>query len=90
MLYSEKFSGGIRGVINVFLIIYLTYCPPSASILGNEMVARLMPLVGGGRNVQAFGKSAIVGVSGEIEHGSALIHTLWFGNFLRDAELCPA
>jgi hypothetical protein len=56
-----------------------------APILGEEMVARLMPLIGGGENVQAFGKSAIVGTNGEIEHGSALIHTLRFGNFLRDA-----
>ena len=49
------------------------------------MVACLMPLVGGGENVEAFEKTAIVGVNGEIEHGSALIHTLRFGNFLRDA-----
>lgn len=56
-----------------------------APVLGKEMVERLMPLVGGAENVQAFGKSAIVGVNGEIEHGSALIHTLRFGNFLRDA-----
>jgi len=56
-----------------------------APVLGAEMVDRLMPLVGGGENVQAFGKSAIVGTNGEIEHGSALIHTLRFGNFLRDA-----
>ncbi len=56
-----------------------------APILGKEMVARLMPLVNGGENVEAFGKTAIVGVNREIEHGSALIHTLRFGNFLRDA-----
>lgn len=56
-----------------------------APILGAEMVARLMPLVGGGDAVEAFGKTAIVGVNGEIEHGSGLIHTLRFGNFLRDA-----
>ena len=56
-----------------------------APILGAEMVARLMPLVGEGRTIEAFGKASIVGVNGEIEHGSALIHTLRFGNFLRDA-----
>lgn len=56
-----------------------------APVLGEEMVNRLMPLVGGGEKVEAFGKSAIVGVNGEVEHGSALIHTLRFGNFLRDA-----
>lgn len=56
-----------------------------APVLGKEMVQRLMPLVGGGDKVEAFGKSSIVGVNGEVEHGSALIHTLRFGNFLRDA-----
>ena len=56
-----------------------------APILGKEIVACLMPLVGGSENVEAFEKTAIVGVNGEIEHGSALIHTLRFGNFLRDA-----
>jgi hypothetical protein len=56
-----------------------------APVLGAEMVARLLPLVGEGRAVEAFGKAAIVGVNGEIEHGSALIHTLRFGNYLRDA-----
>ncbi|WP_299951270.1 amino acid synthesis family protein [uncultured Ruegeria sp.] len=56
-----------------------------APVLGKEMVERLMPLIGGGENVEAFGKTAIVGVNGEIEHGSALIHTLRYGNFLRDA-----
>ncbi|MEX0304872.1 MAG: amino acid synthesis family protein [Leisingera sp.] len=56
-----------------------------APVLGEEMVNRLMPLVGGGDKVQAFGKSAIVGMNGEVEHASALIHTLRFGNFLRDA-----
>lgn len=56
-----------------------------APVLGREMVSRLMPLVGGADHVEAFGKTAIVGVHGEIEHGSALIHTLRFGNFLRDA-----
>ncbi|KIC09589.1 peptide synthetase [Leisingera sp. ANG-M1] len=56
-----------------------------APVLGEEMVNRLMPLVGGGDKVQAFGKSGIVGVNGEVEHASALIHTLRFGNFLRDS-----
>lgn len=56
-----------------------------APVLGAEMVRRLMPMIGGGDKVEAFGKAAIVGVNGEIEHGSALIHTLRFGNYLRDA-----
>ena len=33
----------------------------------------------------AYGKAAIVGLKGEIEHASAFIHTLRFGNKFRDA-----
>jgi hypothetical protein len=33
--------------------------------------------------VEAYGKAAIVGLDGEIEHGSALIHTLKFGDHFR-------
>lgn len=35
--------------------------------------------------VEAYGKAAIVGTSGEVEHASALIHSLRFGNVLREA-----
>lgn len=47
-----------------------------------------------GQEVEAFGKFAVVGLAGETEHGSALIHNLRFGNVFRDAahgtELLPA
>ncbi|MBO9522492.1 MAG: amino acid synthesis family protein [Nocardioidaceae bacterium] len=47
-----------------------------------------------GAEVEAFGKAALVGIDGELEHGSALIHNLRFGNVFRDAaggtELLPA
>jgi hypothetical protein len=35
--------------------------------------------------VEAYGKAGIVGIDGEIEHASGLLHTLRFGNHLRDA-----
>ncbi|RAJ56603.1 amino acid synthesis protein [Streptomyces sp. Amel2xB2] len=35
--------------------------------------------------VEAYGKAAVVGLDGEIEHGSALIHTLKFGDHFRKA-----
>jgi hypothetical protein len=38
-----------------------------------------------GDPVEAYGKAAIVGIDGEIEHGSALIHTLYFGDHFRQA-----
>ncbi len=34
---------------------------------------------------EAYGKAAIVGLDGEIEHGSGLIHTLKFGDHFRKA-----
>lgn len=34
---------------------------------------------------EAYGKAAVVGLDGEIEHGSALIHTLRFGDHFRKA-----
>jgi hypothetical protein len=37
-----------------------------------------------GAPAEAYGKAAIVGQNGEIEHGSGLIHTLAFGNRLRE------
>ena len=33
----------------------------------------------------AYGKAGVVGLNGEIEHASAFIHTLRFGNKFRDA-----
>lgn len=54
--------------------------PPCVELLGDE--------------VEAFGKAALVGIDGEVEHGSALIHNLRFGNVFREAaggtELLPA
>ena len=35
--------------------------------------------------VSAYGKAAVVGSNGEVEHASALIHTLRFGNAYRSA-----
>lgn len=34
---------------------------------------------------EAYGKAAIIGLDGEVEHGSALIHTLKFGDHFRKA-----
>ena len=53
--------------------------------LGTALVERLLGEIGGAEDVEAYGKAALVGTSGEIEHGSGLIHTLRFGNVFRDA-----
>ncbi len=61
-------------------------------ILGEALTSRMIKLAGGdakggtgGENIEAYGKSAVVGLDGEIEHASALIHTLRFGNNYRSA-----
>ena len=59
----------------------LSIAPP----LGKELTQRITNLVGGGDRIEAYGKAAVVGLDGEIEHASALIHTLRFGNFYREA-----
>lgn len=53
--------------------------------LGDVLVPRLLEMAGGADAIEAYGKAAMVGTNGEIEHGSALIHTLRFGNKFRDA-----
>ncbi|MFB9375959.1 amino acid synthesis family protein [Kineococcus gynurae] len=54
--------------------------PGLARLLTDQLAAAL----GGAEAVEAFGKAAIIGTAGEIEHGGALIHTPYFGNLMRD------
>ena len=53
--------------------------------LGKELTDRICAMANGGDNIEAYGKAAIVGLDGEIEHASGFIHTLHFGNFYRKA-----
>lgn len=55
----------------------------TASDLGALLAPRVVDLLGA--PVEAYGKAAIVGLDGEIEHASALIHTLKFGDHYRKA-----
>ncbi len=54
-------------------------------VLGELLTNRIITLAGGADKIQAYGKAAVVGLNGEIEHASGLIHTLRFGNFYREA-----
>jgi Amino acid synthesis len=56
-----------------------------ASPLGQRLTQEILEMVGGGAAIEGYGKAAVVGASCEIEHGSALIHTLRFGNHYRRA-----
>jgi hypothetical protein len=53
--------------------------------LGALLTGMILEAAGGGDQVEAYGKAAIVGLDGEVEHASALIHTLRFGNHYRSA-----
>ena len=56
-----------------------------APVMGKALTDRLISLVGSGEKIEAYGKAAVSGSSCEIEHASAIIHTLKFGNFYREA-----
>lgn len=54
--------------------------PTVAKLLADRLIATL----GGASSIEAFGKSAVVGLRGEIEHAGALVHTPYFGNLVRE------
>ena len=50
--------------------------------LGDMLVPELIKEMGSPEKILAYGKAGVVGLRGEIEHASAFIHTLRFGNKL--------
>lgn len=56
-----------------------------APVLAKILTDRLIDALGPVEQIMAFGKAAVAGVDGEIEHASALIHTAYFGNVVREA-----
>jgi hypothetical protein len=56
-----------------------------APVLGEMLTQMIVETIGSGEAVEGYGKAAVVGLNGEIEHASALIHTLRFGNHYREA-----
>ena len=57
-------------------------CAPG---LGKLLTEEICQMAGGAEHIQAYGKAAVVGSMGEVEHGSGMVHTLRFGNFYRSA-----
>jgi Amino acid synthesis len=60
---------------------------PGINAIAPQLGALLVPMLldaAPAAEVEAYGKAAIVGTHGEIEHASAMIHTLRFGNQLRE------
>ncbi len=66
---------------------YVEDLAPGIEATASDLGALLAPevLAALGDPAEAYGKAAIVGLNGEIEHGSALIHTLKFGDHFRKA-----
>jgi hypothetical protein len=57
-----------------------TYCAALGELLAERVLAAL-----NGAEVQSYGKAGIVGLDGELEHVSGILHNLRFGNPVRDA-----
>jgi hypothetical protein len=72
--YAGRYEQDLNPMIDAF-------CPRLGELLGPRVVQAL----GGRERIEAFGKGALVGLTGEIEHGSALIHSLRFGDPFRNA-----
>lgn len=53
--------------------------------LGALLTGMILDAAGGGDIIEGYGKAAVCGMDGEVEHASALIHTLKFGNHYRQA-----
>ena len=70
-----------QGFVEDLRSTILALAPP----LGEIMVPDLLATIGGAERVEAYGKAAVVGLNGEVEHGSGIIHTLRFGNQYRVA-----
>lgn len=70
-----------QGFIDDLRTISRELAPIVSDVLINEALVR----VGTTDGIEAIGKAAVVGTSGEVEHAAAMIHTLWFGNAVRDA-----
>jgi hypothetical protein len=69
-----------RGYVEDLRPEILAVAPALATLLTRILV----DLAGSADRVQAFGKAAVVGINGEIEQASAVIHTLRFGNVFRE------
>lgn len=69
---AGRFEEDLSGLSDV-------YCEPLGRLLTERALAAL-----GDRGPEAYGKGALVGLAGEVEHASAIIHNLRFGNRVRD------
>lgn len=55
------------------------FAPQLGALLGDRLIAA----AGSADAIQAYGKASIVGLDGELEHAAAMVHTLLFGEQIR-------
>jgi len=67
-------------------VMDLTELGAAGLALGPMLSKYAVELLGGPDQVEAFGKGVIVGIHGELEHGSVLIHGKEIGDTLREAS----
>lgn len=53
-------------------------------VIARALIMRVLDHIGGPDRLAAFGKGAIVGLDGELEHGAAIVHTPYFGDLYRN------
>ena len=70
-----------RGFVEDLMPEIRVFGPKMGQILTDQM----LELGGGGDTIEALGKASMVGLDGELEHASAIIHTVNYGNVLRKA-----
>ena len=70
-----------RGFVEDLTPEIRAHAPGLGELLTREIIQR----IGSGDAVEAYGKAAVIGTAGEIEHASGFIHTLRFGNHYREA-----
>lgn len=84
--HPTRLAAAMAVVTNPFAGRYVEDLSPLVDVISpplSELLSRkVVDLLGG--KVEAYGKGALVGEDGELEHGSAIIHTLKFGNPFRD------
>jgi hypothetical protein len=52
--------------------------------LGELLATRAVEVMGGKDRMEGYGKAAMAGLGGELEHAAGLVHTLKFGNKYRE------
>ena len=78
----QAIEAGVRRlVVGIEEVVSENGAAPAVPAL---LTDRLNAALGGPGAVEAFGKAAIVGSAGELEHAAALIHTPYFGNLMRE------